>query len=188
VEPMVTLAALWLPILLAAVLVFLASSLLHMILKYHRTDWARIPTEDAVMDALRSVPPGDYMMPYSTGPEMMRDPEFKAKMARGPMAVVTVMAGDMQTNFKKALGLWFVYSVAVNVFAAYVAGRALRPGTEYLEVFRFVGTVAFLAYGFALAQMSIWYGRKWSTTTKSLVDSVIYGLLTAGVFGWLWPK
>lgn len=186
---MVSLASLWLPIVLAAILVFVASSVLHMLLKYHRADWTNLSNEDAVMDVLRGTPPGDYMMPHSGGgPEMMKDPAFMEKMRRGPMAVVTVMSGDMQTSFKKALGLWFVYSLAVNVFTAYVAGRALRPGVEYLEVFRIVGTTAFLAYGFALAQQSIWYGRRWSTTFRSLIDSLIYGLLTAGVFGWLWPR
>lgn len=185
---MVPLVSLWLPILLSAVLVFLASSVLHMVLKYHRSDWSRLPNEDAVMDALRPVPPGDYMMPYSTGPEMMKDPAFLEKMKRGPMAVVTVMAGDMMTSFRKALIGWFVYSLVLNIFVAYIAGRTVSRGTEYIAVFRFVGTVAFLGYGFALAQMSIWYGRRWATTFKSLIDSLIYGLLTAGVYGWLWPR
>jgi hypothetical protein len=185
---MVTLASLWLPILLSAVVVFIVSSLLHMILKYHRSDWAKLPNEDAVMDALRGTPPGDYMMPHSTGPEMRNDPAFVERMKRGPMAVVTVMQGDMMTSFRNALIGWFVYSLIVSVFAAYVAGRALHPGAAYPEVFRFIGTVAFLGYGMGLAQMSIWYGRKWSTTTKSLIDALIYALLSAGVFGWLWPK
>jgi hypothetical protein len=185
---MVTLASLWLPILLSAVLVFIASSVLHMVLKYHRSDWAAVPGEDAVMDALRSIPPGDYMMPHSPGPEGMKDPVFQEKARRGPMATLTIMRGSMQTSFRNSLTWWFVYSLVVALFAGYVAGRALRPGTEYLEVFRFVGTVAFLGFGMALAQMSIWYGRKWSTTIKSMVDALIYGMLVAGVFGWLWPK
>lgn len=185
---MVPLASLWLPILLAAVLVFVISSVLHMVLKYHRSDWVKMSNEEAVMDVLRGTPPGDYMMPHSSGPEMMKDPAFMEKMRRGPAAVVTIMSGDMQGSFKKALSLWFVYSLVANVFAAYLAGRTLGPGTSYLEVFRIVGTAAFLAYGMGLAQMSIWYGRRWSTTIKSMVDALIYGLLTAGVFGWLWPK
>ena len=185
---MVSLASLWLPILLSAVIVFIARSLLHMVLKYHRTDWAKLPNEDAAMDVLRAVPPGDYMMPYSTGPAMMKDPAFQEKVKRGPMAVVTVMSGDMQSAFKKALGLWFVYSLVANVFVAYVAGRTLGAGTEYAQVFRVVGTIAFLAYGLGLAQMSIWYGRRWITTIKSVIDALIYGMLTAGTFGWLWPK
>ena len=185
---MVPLASLWLPILLSVVIVFIASSLLHRVLKYHRSDFAKVPSEDAVLDALRPIPPGDYMMPYSSGPEQMKDPAFQEKVKRGPMAVLTIMHGDMQTSFKKALALWFVYSLVVSVFAAYVAGRALRPGTEYLEVFRFVGTTAFLGYALAMAQQSIWYGKKWRTTILSMFDGLIYALLSAGTFGWLWPK
>ena len=185
---MVPLMSLWLPILLSAVIVFVASSVLHMLLRFHRADWEKLPNEDAIMDALRPVPPGDYMMPFSPGPESMKDPAFQEKMKRGPMAVLTIMRGDMKTSFRNALILWFVYSIVVNIFAAYVGGRALRPGAEYGEVFRFVGTTAFLAYSFALAQHSIWYGRKWSTTVRSMVDGLVYGMLTAGTFGWLWPK
>ena len=185
---MVPLTSLWLPILLSAVVVFIGSSLLHMVLKYHRTDFAKVPNEDALLDALRPIPPGDYMMPYSSGPEQMKDPAFQDKVKRGPMAVLTIMHGDMQTSFKKALALWFVYSLVVSVFAAYIAGRALRPRTEFAEVFRFVGTTAFLGYALAMAQQSIWYGKKWSTTFKSMFDGLIYALLSAGIFGWLWPK
>jgi len=186
---MVPLASLWLPILLSAVLVFIASSVLHMVLRYHRADWAPIPNEDAIMDALRAVPPGDYMMPYSPGPEGMKDPVFQEKLRRGPMAIVTIMRStDMKTAFRNSLVGWLVYSLVVAVFAAYLTGRALAPGAPYLEVFRFIGTVAFVGFGLALAQMSIWYGRKWGTTARSMIDSLIYGMLMAGVFGWLWPK
>jgi hypothetical protein len=128
------------------------------------------------------------MMPFSSGPEEMKNPAFQEKMKRGPMVVMTIMRGDMQTAFKKALGMWFLYALVVSVFAAYLAGRARGPGTEYLEVFRFVGTTAFLGYALAMAQQSIWYGKKWSTTFKSMLDGLIYAMLTAGVFGWLWPK
>jgi hypothetical protein len=55
-------------------------------------------------------------------------------------------------------------------------------------VFRFAGTTAFIGYSVALWQMSIWYRRAWSTTIKATVDGLIYALLTAGVFGWLWPR
>ena len=185
---MVPLASLWLPILLSAVTVFVASSLLHMVLRHHRTDFAKLPNEDAVMDILRPIPPGDYMAPFSSGPEQMKDPVFMEKVKRGPMFILTIMGSGMPEAFRKSLALWFVYALVVSVFAAYVAGRALRPGTAYLEVFRFVGTTAFLSYSLALAQQSIWYGKRWSTTFKSMFDGLIYGMLTAGFFGWLWPK
>lgn len=185
---MVSMASLWLPILLSAVIVWVMSSVLHMVLRYHRADYAKLPNEDTVMDVLRPAPPGDYVAPYSDSPAAMKDPVFLEKVKRGPMAMITIMKGDMQGAFKKSLTLWFIYALVVSAFAAYVAGRARGPGTEYLEVFRFVGTVAFVGYGLAMAQQSIWYGRKWSTTFRSMFDSLIYGLLTAGTFGWLWPK
>ncbi len=91
-------------------------------------------------------------------------------------------------SMARPLALWFLYSVVVGVFAAYVTGRALAPGTEYLRVFRFVGATAFLAYSAALWQMAIWYRRSLVTTIKSTIDGLLYALLTAGTFGWLWPR
>jgi hypothetical protein len=76
----------------------------------------------------------------------------------------------------------------VSVFAAYITGRALGPGANYLEVFRFAGTTSFLGYSMALLQTSIWYKRNWGTTIRVMIDGLLYGLLTAGTFGWLWPR
>jgi hypothetical protein len=39
-------------------------------------------------------------------------------------------------------------------------------------------TIAFLGYGAAHAQESIWNGRSWVVTLKHLFDSVIYAVLT----------
>ncbi len=185
---MVPLTALWLPILLSAVIVFLASSVIHMMLPYHRSDFAKVPSEDAVMEALRKfeIPPGDYIMPCAGGPEGMKDPKLIEKAKKGPVAMITVMPSGMPT-MGTSLALWFLYCVVVGFCAAYVAGRALGPGAHYLEVFRFAGCAAFLAYAGALAQNSIWYKRKWSSTLKSIFDGLIYALLTGGAFGWLWP-
>jgi hypothetical protein len=186
---MTPLAALWLPILVSAVIVFVASSLLHMATPWHKGDYPALPEQDRIQEALRpfSIPPGDYMMPRAQSMEEMRTPEFAEKMSRGPVLVMTVMpSGPM--NMTRSLGLWFVYSAVVSLFAAYIAGRALAPGTDYLQVFRFVGATAFIGYSVALWQMTIWYHRGWSLTIKATIDGLIYGLLTAGTFGWLWPR
>lgn len=185
---MITVPALWLPILLSAVAVFLVSWVIHMFLKYHDTNYAKLPAEDDVRAALRpfDIPPGEYSVPHATGATAMGSPEYRAKLEEGPVLLMSVMPNAM-FNMGKTLALWFFYALVVGVFAAYLAGRLLNPGIEYLEVFRVVGTVAFLGYGLALTQDSIWFGRKWSTTLKHLIDAVIYALLTAGVFGWLWP-
>jgi len=186
---MVPLASLWAPILLSAVFVFVASSIIHMVLPYHRNDFGKVPAEDEVMDALRKIgiPPGDYVVPYAGSPKGMKDPDFIDKVKRGPVVFMTVLESGPPAMGKN-LVLCFIYCAAVGVFAAYIAGRALAPGAQYLEVFRFAGCVAFIGYAVALWQNSIWYKRAWSTTLKSSMDSLVYALLTAGTFGWLWPR
>lgn len=185
---MVSLTSLWLPVLLSAVFVFFASFIMHMLLRYHRTDFSRVPAEEEVMASLAKagVGPGDYMFPHAEGPEAMRDPAFVAKMERGPVAVMTVIPSG-RPDMKVQLGQWFVYCVVVSIFAGYIAARAVPPGAPYLEVFRFAGTTAFAAYAIGLWQDSIWMRRKWSTTVKQTFDGLVYALLTAGTFGWLWP-
>ena len=186
---MTPLASLWLPVLLSAVIVFVVSSIIHMVMPWHKSDYGRIPQEDKFMDALRplAIPPGDYMVPRPSSMKEMGSPEFAEKIKKGPVMVVTVMA-NAKASMGKNLVLWFIYSLVVGLLAAYVAGRALPVGAPYLHVFRFAGTTAFIAYSVALWQMSIWYRRSWATTIKATIDGLIYGLLTAGVFGWLWPR
>jgi hypothetical protein len=185
---MTGLSALWLPILLSSVLVFVVSSLIHTMLPWHKSDYPKLPNEDRVLDALRplAIPPGDYMAPRVLSMQEMRSPEFAEKLKRGPVMILTVMPNG-KGSMGKPLVLWFVYSVVVGLFAAYIAGRALPAGAEYLRVFQLVGATTFVGYAAALWQMSIWYRRAWSTTIKATVDGLIYALLTAGTFGWLWP-
>ncbi|HZR26270.1 MAG TPA: hypothetical protein VFA59_21925 [Vicinamibacterales bacterium] len=185
---MVGLSGLWLPILLSAVFVFVASSIIHMASPWHKHDFPKLANEQQVMDALRplAIPPGDYFMPRPSGREEMRSPEFAEKVKRGPMVMMTVHPPEMSMG--RNLIMWFIYCLVIGVFAAYITGRALPSGVVYLRVFRFAGATAFLGYTAALWQMSIWYRRAWTTTIKSTVDGFIYALLTAGTFGWLWPR
>jgi hypothetical protein len=185
---MVPILSLWLPILLAAILVFVASSIIHMVLGYHNTDFGQLPSEDAVMDALRrfDIPPGEYAMPWAGSSKEMGSPEFLEKCEKGPAAFMTFLPAG-KPKMGGQLVMWFVYTIIVGILAAYVAGRALDPGAEYLSVFRFTGVTAFIAYTAAGWPISIWYKRAWSTTFKNTFDGLIYALLTAGAFGWLWP-
>jgi len=186
---MVSLPSLWLPIVLSAVLVFIASFILHMVLTYHVADYRKLPAEDDTMEALRkfSLPPGDYMVPNGGGTAAMKDPAFIAKMNKGPVVLMTVMPNGMPA-MGGLLAQWFVYCLVVSVIAAYVASRAVGPGADYLQVFRFAGTTAFVAYSLALWQDSIWYRKSWATTARNNFDGLVYGLLTGGAFGWLWPN
>ncbi len=185
---MTGLLALWLPIVLSAVLVFVVSSVIHMLSPWHKSDYPKMPNEERVLAALRpfAIPPGDYMIPRPATRQEMSTPEFAEKMKQGPVVVMTVMQGSMAMA-PRFIG-WFLYAVVVGVFAGLVAGSALPPGSPYLHVFHFVGLVAFVGYSLALWQLSIWYGRSWTITIKATVDGLIYALLTAGMFGWLWPR
>ncbi len=44
-----------------------------------------------------------------------------------------------------------------------------------------------LTFSVSYVPDSIWKGVPWMVTFKNVVDGVVYGLVTAGVFGWLWP-
>lgn len=185
---MTTIAALWLPILVAAVLVFIASSIIHMAPLWHKNACPPLPDQDRLMDAMRpfGLKPGEYMLPRAADMKAMKTPEFTEKLKRGPVVFMTVLPNG-PVSMGKALGQWFVYCVIVGILAAYVASRTLDAGSEYLAVFRIAGTTAFIAYAVALWQQSIWYSRPWSTTFKLTLDGAIYGLITGGTFGWLWP-
>jgi hypothetical protein len=184
------LSELWQPIVLSAVMVFFVSSVVHMVLRYHKSDFKPLPNEERALEALRALnlPPGEYFMPTCAGSmKEMNTPEMKAKFERGPVGWMTVLPNGMP-GIGKNLVQWFVYTLVISVFAAYLADVALDPGADYLAVFRYTGTVAVMAYALANVDNSIWKGRSWGTTAKFMFDGVLYGLVTAGVFGWLWPK
>ena len=184
-----SIASLWLPILVSAVAVFVVSSLIHMVLPWHKNDFPRLPNEDAVMDALRplAIPPGEYLAPRPASREQLRSPEFLERLNRGPVFLLNMMPNGMMMT-GKSLGLWFVYLLVVAGFAGSIAWTALAPTAHEHLVFHTVGLTSFMGYSFALWQMSIWYRRPWMTSLKATVDGFIYALITAGIFVWLWPK
>jgi hypothetical protein len=186
---MVTVLSLWLPVLLSAVAVFIVSSIIHMVLKYHANDFKKLANQDAVQEALRkfNIPVGEYMLPRCDHMKEMKDPAFIEKLNKGPVMLMTVMSNG-SVSMGKSLGAWFVYCAVVSVFAAYITGRAVPAGTPYLEVFRFAGCVAFTGYTLALWQGVIWYKRPLSTVLKQTFDGLVFGLVTGGVFGAMWPK
>lgn len=185
---MTSMSALWLPILLSSVIVFVVSSIIHMASPWHKTDFPKLANEDQVMDALRPLVtgPGDYMVPRPANMAEMKSAEFRAKVERGPRVIMTVTPGGPMSMTREMV-LWFVYLIVVNILTAYVAAHALLPGALSHPVIRFTGLVSFIAYASALWQLSIWYRRSWGITIKATVDSFIYAVLTALTFAYLWP-
>jgi hypothetical protein len=186
---MVQLAQLWMPILLSAVLVFIASSIIWMATPLHKHDYKNPgDKEDAIMNMIKSsnFAPGVYFVPWCHGHGKQNDPAVIAKMKAGPWAQLNVLAGP--PNMGKMLGLWFFHLLVVGLFVAYIASHTLKAGTVYLEVFRIAGAAALMAHaGYALP-LGIWHGNPWSQLPGRLVDGIVYALLTAGTFAWLWPK
>ncbi|MEN8376662.1 MAG: hypothetical protein ABFS34_14550 [Gemmatimonadota bacterium] len=185
---MVTISQLWLPIVLSAVAVFVASSVIHMALPWHAGDFDRLDSEDDVMSGLRGagVTPGSYVIPHARSGAERKTDEFQHKLTIGPVGFLAVVPSGEQ-NMGKSLTQWFVFCLVVSVFAAYLASRAVSPGADYLAAFRFAGTAAFLCYAVALWQDSIFFARKWRASLTLTLDGLIYAGLTAGMFGWLWP-
>ena len=179
------LAALWMPIVLSAVIVFVASSIMHMVLPYHHSDCLRIPDEEKAREALRGLPRGLYMIPYGSHKDM-KTPAMQDKFRQGPVGMLTMFPSGSPA-IPKFLAMWFVYCLIIGFFTAYLTWHALGAGVNYLVVFRIAGTAAFMAYGLGSLSNGIWKGQPWSNVIKEVIDGLVYGLLTAGTFGWLWP-
>jgi len=185
---MVPLAALWLPILLSAVIVFVASSIMHTVLPYHKADFRPLPDEDKVLAALRplGLKRGLYVFPFCTHKEM-KSPAMVEKYKQGPVGMMTILPSG-PPHMPKFLIEWFVFCLLISFFVAYLAAHTVAPGAPYLRVFRVVGTAGFLGYGLGHLSDGIWKGQTWSATIKEVIDGLVYALLTAGAFGWLWPR
>jgi hypothetical protein len=184
---MVSLPALWLPILLSAIAVFVASSIIHMLLPYHRSDYKQLPDEANVLAAIRAAGPtrGVYTFPHCTH-QNMKTPEVAEKFKQGPVGFITMMPSGPPV-MGKFLGQWFGYCLVISIFVAYLTGRTLPAGVAHTSVLHLGGAAAFLAYGVSQLSNGIWKGQMWSTVIKEVIDAVVYALITAAIFAWLWP-
>lgn len=184
---MVSIGALWLPTLVSAVIVFIAANILWMALPFwHRRDYGKLANEGAALTALSSEKSGMYMLPCLDWGKMTA--EARAEMHKGPMGMLLLRNPAGEFPFAMALTSYFLYSLVISFFVAYLTGAVLPAGTPYLQVFRVAGTAGVLGYAFGGVPYSIWYGKPWSATIKDFIDGVIYGLLIGGTFGWLWPR
>ena len=185
---MIPLTELWLPILVSAVFVFIVSSILHMVIPIHKGDFAKLPGEEQLLEAMRNqnVQPGSYMFPCGESIKDMGTPEMIEKCNKGPVGIMTVTVSG-PPGMGKNLVMWFIYSVVVGIFVGYIAGLGLDRGAAPMAVFRMTADAAILAYGVSAIVDSIWKWQKWGTTIKFVFDGVLYGLATAATFAWLWP-
>jgi hypothetical protein len=183
---MVPLTMLWLPILISAVLVFIASNILWMALPFwHYRDYGRLASETTLLDALSSEKTGQYIAPCVDWKKMTA--EEREAMGRRPSAYLLVR-NPSKFSLGPSLLLYFLYGLAIVIIVACLTARTHGAGTEYLDVFCFAGTAAFLGFGFRSVSDSIWYGKPWKVAFKEMIDGLIYAGLIGGTFGWLWPR
>ena len=179
---------LWMPILVSGLAVFVVSALAWTVFPHHKKEFGKLPNEDAVMDSLRAgnLSPGLYTTPHMADHKEGGTPEGKAKFGRGPITFITVAPGGMP-----AMGPMMAKSLLFNLFVAamvaYVGWHTMPAGTDYLQVFRVTGSMAFMAYALGTVPASIWFSRPWSSWLLGAFDSMLYALVLAGIFGWLWP-
>ena len=183
----VSVVDLWLPIVVSAVAVFILSFIANVLLPHHKGDWKKLPNEEAVLEAVRSgnVPAGQYMYPYCDMKDW-KDPEKKARYEKGPQGILVAWPGV--PSMPRNLVLTFIYYLVVGIFVGYLASIVLPVGTDYMMVFRVTAVAAIMAYCLGGIPGVIWFGYSWRCTWMYIIDGVVYGLVTAGFFGWLWPK
>jgi len=180
--------SLLLPIVVSAVAVFVLSLIIHMT-PWHRGDYARLPDEDGVMQALRpfNIPPNDYAVPHPGSGREMQSPEYDARRAAGPVMFLTVLPSG-PWNIGKIMGTWFLFTLVVSASIAGVVGTIAPPGGSTHAVFHHVAVITFLTYAMGAVPISIWYDRKWSTSFRTAFDSLLYALATGWIFSMMWPK
>jgi hypothetical protein len=180
--------SLWIPVVVSTIAVFVASSIVHMALRYHRADVKALPDEEAAREALgkQKTVPGVYYVPYCLDAKQMKEPATKEKFAKGPVAMITLVPSGAP-RMGKHLAQWLGLVFLVSFTAAYVARLTLAPGAAGMLVMRVTGAVAFGCYGISHISDSIWKAQPWDNTGRALLDAVIYAIVTGVTFRLLWP-
>jgi hypothetical protein len=185
---MISLGQLWLPILVTAIAVFAASSLVHMVFAgtFPTTAGSRTRTTCARWCARARPVPGSTSSRIAPIPRRWAA-EMVARFKEGPIGVLVLRPVGMP-SMGKPLGLWFGLNLLVAILAGYLACRTLAAGSSFPQIFRVVGLFTFAAYAIGPLQQAVWMGKPWASACKEAGDALIYGVVTGLVFGWLWPS
>ena len=179
--------SLWLPVLLTTVATFVACSLAWAVLPHHKNDFQKLPDEEGFRRVVGPIAPGQYHVPWAATREDYKSAAWEAKVAEGPKGLLRIWPrGPIKmTGFlvKQAIYL-FVTAFVIG----YILRHALHAGDPAMDVFRMATSVALCAHCLALIPESIWFGKPWCATWKSVADGIAYALITGGIFAALWPK
>ncbi len=185
---MSALTTLWTPIIATAIGIFVASSLIHMVFKWHLSDYRPLANEDAVRAALGAgtPTPGLYVVPYCTDMKEMGSESMMKKLNDGPNAYITVRPNGMP-SMGVILGQWFLLTLVVAAIVAVVTAIAVAPGAaNAASAGQLAGMITFLAYLVGSVCNAVWMGKSWGSTAKDALDAAIYGAITGVIFLKLW--
>lgn len=179
---------LWLPIVLTSVFIFIASSLIHMVFKWHNSEYGKLANEDAVAAAIRAgnALPGQYVFPHCMDMKEMQSDEMMKKYREGPIGLLT-----LRRNGPPAMGpaliMWFLFTLILAAITALIAVKSIGLEAHAHTAAHLVGLVTLLAYGAGSVQAGIWMGKPWGSVAKDLLDSFIYAVISAATFLYFWP-
>jgi hypothetical protein len=179
---------LWLPIVLTAVFVFIASSLIHMVFKWHNSDYKKLNNEDEVGAVIRAGnnAPGQYVLPHCMDMKEMQGEAMMKKYIEGPIGFITLKKNGAP-NMGPALMMWFVFTVFIAGSAALITLTSVGLQAHPHLAAHSVGTISLLAYCGGSIQQGIWMGRPWRSVMKDLLDGFIYATISAFTFMYFWP-
>lgn len=184
----VSIIDLWLAILLSGSFAWIASALIHMVVKYHNSDYKKLNNEAEVAKAIDSGKSGVgfYTLPHCADFKEMEDPKVQQQFKDGPVAMVTIMPNGLPP-MGKLLTQQLLFFVLGSLLIGYVGTLGLVGSSASVDIFRMLFVTGFICYGWAAIPYSIWFGHPWSVTVKYLIDAAIYSAVTALTFVWLWP-
>ena len=185
----VTLLQLWLPIILGGLFSWIASAIIHTVIKYHNADYKKLSNEDQVAAAFRqSQPkPGLYHMPHCIDMKEMQNESMQEKLKSGPIAMISVFENGLP-KMGKLLIQQILFFIVACIMIAYIATLTLNSSSDFMSIFRILMIVGFLTFGYGIIPHSIWLGQPWANCIRYLFDALIYAVIIAATFAWLWPQ
>lgn len=176
---------LWLPILLAGVATHIASTIAWTVLPHHKPEWKGLgDDEDGLQDwiAGREIPAGQYLFPFASG---MKEADCDAIKEKQQKCRGMLLLYQRPVNMGAAIGKTLAFFLVAAFMIGYLAAFSVPSGASFWHVFRFVSTAGILTHCFARFPHVFWFPEK---IAMSLLDGVVYSLITAGVFAALWPS
>jgi hypothetical protein len=144
----------WLAIVLAGLLCWIASALIHMLIKYHNADYNKLANEEAVALADQSPVSALYTLPYCNDMKAMGEESMQKKFNDGPVAMITIMPNSMP-SMGKLLSQQILYFILCSLLIGYLASLSIATNVDFMMVFRQIFIASFLTYGWAQIPLSI---------------------------------